>query len=119
MKYIFLFATVFLASIGQFILKWRLSTKSSQASLSWESVSNILMMLLDPYILIGLFLAFGSSIFWMAALSKYDLSDLYPYMGLSFIIVLMGSSVIFGEGVNLGKLIGTFLIVAGVYICSK
>jgi drug/metabolite transporter (DMT)-like permease len=73
----------------------------------------------DPYIFSSFFAAFIASLTWMAALSKFDLSFAYPFMSMAFIVVLVASYFLLHEPINLYKIVGMLLIVAGLVIASR
>ncbi|MDX2367863.1 MAG: EamA family transporter [Colwellia sp.] len=88
-----------------------------------ESVAKIFylikLIIFDPFILSGLASAFLASLFWMAAMTKFSLSFAYPFMSSAFVIVMFFSVLLFGEALNIHKLIGTSLIVAGIVVLSQ
>jgi drug/metabolite transporter (DMT)-like permease len=74
---------------------------------------------LDPFILSGFVSAFLASLFWMAAMTKFSLSFAYPFMSSAFVIVMFFSILLFGETLNIYKIIGTGLIVLGIIVLSQ
>lgn len=84
-----------------------------------EKLIFLFKLFLDPWILSAFAAAFVASIFWMAAMSKFELSFAYPFMSLSFIFVLIISAFILGENVTPGNIIGLILIIAGLIISVK
>jgi uncharacterized membrane protein len=55
----------------------------------------------------------------MAAMTKFSLSYAYPFMSLSFVLVVALSSVFFQDSITAPKAVGITLIVAGIIIGSK
>ena len=51
-------------------------------------------------------------------MTKFSLSFAYPFMSSAFVIVMFFSVFLFGETLNLYKLAGTGLIVAGIIVLS-
>jgi drug/metabolite transporter (DMT)-like permease len=70
-------------------------------------------------VLTGLFLYFISAAIWLVILSTVDLSFAYPFIGLSYVLVLILSRFILKEEVNPIRWIGAFIITAGVVIISR
>lgn len=62
------------------------------------------------------FLAF---LCWMAAMTKFELSYAYPFMSLSFLLVLILSAVLFREPMTIAKTVGVTLVVVGLIIASR
>ena len=52
-------------------------------------------------------------------MTRYELSVAYPFVALSFVLVLAGSAVFFGESLNAAKVAGIALIVIGIVIGSR
>jgi len=73
----------------------------------------------SPIILTGLFLYFISAAIWLVILSTVDLSFAYPFIGLSYVIVLVLSKFVLKEDVNPVRWIGAFIITAGVVLISR
>ena len=80
-----------------------------------EKIQFLLHVLLDPYIISGFVAAFIASFFWMAAMTKFDLSFAYPFMSLAFVFVLILSVILFKEPLTIHKVIG----ILGIIITSK
>lgn len=70
------------------------------------------------YILTGIVLYGIATILWLYLLSKYDLSYIYPFTSLTFILAVVVSIVFLGETVTINRWIGAAVIGAGVYIIS-
>uniref|UniRef100_UPI001968797F EamA family transporter n=1 Tax=Rufibacter psychrotolerans TaxID=2812556 RepID=UPI001968797F len=104
---------------GQLVLKWRISKLGALPELTSEKFLFIAKFFLDPFILSGFASAFIASIFWMAAMTKFEISFAYPFMSLSFILVLFLSTIFLGEAFTMGKALGLLLIVAGIVVTVK
>jgi len=63
--------------------------------------------------------AFLASFTWAAALGKFDLSYAYPFTSLAYVTVLFLSAPLFRESLSMPKLLGTAIIVVGVYVVSR
>ena len=119
MGYLYIAGCVFFTVYGQLILKWRMNLSSPIPDGTFDKVFYLIKLIIfDPFILSGLFSAFLASLFWMAAMTKFSLSFAYPFMSSAFIIVMFFSVFLFGETLNLYKLVGTSLIVAGIIVLS-
>ena len=71
------------------------------------------------FLLSGFISAFVAGLFWMATLTKLPLSHAYPFVALSFAIVLFGSATFFQELLTWPKVVGVTLIVAGIAVESQ
>lgn len=105
---------------GQLILKWRINQQEALPDgLLDKGVYLTKLIIFDPFVLSGFLAAFLASLFWMGAMSKFSLSFAYPFMSAAFILVMFFSAALFGEALNISKLLGTGLIVAGILVLSR
>lgn len=107
--------TVLCTVYGQLMTKWRVNALG-KASLSLVSYYKILFF--DPLFLSGLAAVIPAGLCWIYAIKHIDLSVAYPFIGLTFALVLLGSAVILREPVTIAKIAGTLLIVVGISIIA-
>jgi len=119
MGYFYIFATVFFTVFGQIILKWRINGVGSLPDGVSEKVLFLFKLLLDPWIFGGFLSAFIASFFWMATMTKFDISFAYPFMSAAFVLVFIFSVFIFQEPVSWQKIVGLLLIVSGIVLTSS
>jgi len=104
-----------------FVLLTVLSTVASQVlfkfgvKYSGNSVISI-SSLFNPYVLGGLFFSVASIASWLIALSKLNLSVAYPFMSLTFPLVLICSIFFFNEPISLMRWSGVALIMMGLIV---
>ena len=68
----------------------------------------------NPYVFVGLLIYVFSTIIYLAALSRGELSVVYPIIAISYIIAAVLSVFFLNEKITLVRWIGIFTIVAGV-----
>lgn len=117
--YIYIFGTILFTVYGQLILKWRIVKYGALPELFVDKIIFIFKMLFDPFIFSGFASAFIASFFWMAAMTKFDISYAYPFMSGAFVLVFVLSILLFNEPVNWQKIIGLLFIVVGIIITSR
>jgi drug/metabolite transporter (DMT)-like permease len=61
----------------------------------------------------------GATVGWIWLLQFVQLSRVYPYFALSFVIVPLASAVLYGDTLNLQYALGVSLIVAGVVLIQS
>ncbi len=116
----YIFLTIALQVSSQLIVKWRMSAVELDHTASIQGKFSLAFsMLLDPFILASVFLTLLSGLSWMLAMTKFDLSYAYPFTALGFVIILVLSSLLFGEYVGLTKVIGVSLIILGIFFISR
>ncbi|MCK5831148.1 MAG: EamA family transporter [Methylococcales bacterium] len=117
--YFYIFSTIAFTVYGQLILKWRVAQYGELPPLLSEKLFYILKLFLDPFLISGLASAFIASLFWIMAMTKFEISYAYPFMSLAFVFVMIFSVVVFNESLNANKMIGLALIVLGIIVTSR
>ena len=84
-----------------------------------QKVIFLTRLLLDPWVISGMMAAFLAGIFWLAALTKLELSYAYPFMSVAFVLVLIFSALLFHETVTAPKVLGMLLIIVGIIVTSR
>jgi len=119
MGYFYIFATIFFTVYGQLILKWRISTVGILPNDSIDKIYFLFNLLLDPFIVSGFLSAFIASFFWMATMTKFELSYAYPFMSGAFVLVFLFSIIFLNEVITWQKVIGLLLIILGIIVSSR
>jgi multidrug transporter EmrE-like cation transporter len=70
----------------------------------------------EPRLWAGLFLFGISSLFWIVVLSRVPLSVAYPFVGISYIVIVLLSRLVLHEHVPVLRWIGVFVVAAGIAI---
>ncbi len=119
MGYLYIFATIAFTVYGQIILKWRINGVGALPDGIWEKIIFLFKLLFDPWIFSGFLAAFIASFFWMATMTKFDISFAYPFMSGAFVLVFLFSIFLFHEPVTWQKIVGLLLIVSGILLTSR
>ncbi len=110
-------ASIFLNVSGQLAIKQSLVTFNGRAG---EAVgfglSNAVPILCSPLTLLGLSLYAISAIFWIAALTRVELSYAYPMLGAGYILVSVLAWQLWGEQMTIQRAVGTLVVAVGVYL---
>ena len=118
-SYLYVILCLILTLYGQIIIKYRIDLYPKINGDLLYTFKKVLLLFLDPYILSGLFSALIASFFWMMALTKISLSRAYPIMASAPIIIVLLSTIFLKEDLTPGKLIGSLLILLGIYLAVK
>ena len=76
-------------------------------------------MILSPWVIGGLFTYGIGVLAWLAALSRFEISYVYPFASLSYIGIILGSYFLFHERMSRLRVLGIIVIIAGVLITSQ
>lgn len=116
---VYILISVLGGAIGQLLLKHGMMILGP-LTLSIEDLGPILLvMATNLYVVGGLFVYGCSTIFWLVALSRVDLSYAYPFASLSYVIMLVVSWRLFDENISFLRLLGTAIITVGVLLISR
>jgi multidrug transporter EmrE-like cation transporter len=119
MGYVYIFGTILFTIVGQLLLKWQMAKVGQLPNPLGAKLLFLLTCFINPFIIIGFVSALVASLCWMAAMTKFDLSYAYPFMSLSFVLVLVLSAFLFNEPITVYKILGLGLIVAGIIVGTR
>lgn len=116
---LYILVSVFFSTVGQLLLKGGMN-KFGSVTLSLNGLFPTLWrMVINPGVFFGLTLYLVGTVFWLAALSRVDLSYAYPFASLSYVVMLLASWMMFDEKINLMRIIGTVVICIGVLLIHR
>jgi drug/metabolite transporter (DMT)-like permease len=116
---LYILISVLGSAAGQLLLKKGMNSMepvtlslNQLPSLIWQMATNF-------YVFIGLAIYLIGTVFWLAALSRVDLSFAYPFASFNYVVILVASWIIFDEKITLSRLLGTVVIGIGVLLISR
>ena len=98
-------------AIGQILFK---ASASSLAQTGSFFALKTLATLLSAMLLYGV-----TSIAWVWVLQKVELGRVYPLMALAFVLVPLGSHLVFGERFHPQYFVGVALIMIGIVVAVR
>jgi drug/metabolite transporter (DMT)-like permease len=104
--------------VGQIFIKMGVNLVGD-IDFSGGFISAYLKIFLTPWVITGSLIYFSSTFFWLYALSKVDLSFAYPFLALSYVLIILSSRFFLGESIPLIRWIGVLVICFGVFLVSK
>ena len=121
MGYLYIFGTILFTVFGQILLKWRLSMLhfTLPDTMLSDKLLTLIKLVFDPFIFVGFISAFIASLFWMAAMTKFEITYAYPFMSLSPAIVFLVGVFLLGETFTIGKVLGLIIIAIGIVVTVK
>lgn len=108
-------SSVAFGAVGQLVLK---AGMNSLGGVQF-SVETLVRMATNPLLLVGIGIFIVSTLLWLLALAKADLSFAYPFLSLTYMAVLVGGALLFHEQVTLMRVLGFAVIVTGVWIVAR
>jgi drug/metabolite transporter (DMT)-like permease len=116
---LYILVSVVAGAVGQVLLKKGMASMGP-LTLSIDQLGNVLWRIgTNPYVIVGLLIYVGGTVFWLTALSRVDLSYAYPFASLSYVVMLIASWQLFNENITVLRLLGTLIVCLGVFIISR
>ena len=119
MNHIYIVATVVFALVSQLIMRWQVGLAGELPASMWDKAIFIARIFLSPWVLLAFVCVFLAGVSWMLTLTKFDLSYAYPFTSLIFVIMLICGALFFEEPFTIHKLVGTILVVIGLFIVTR
>ena len=102
-----------------FLVAGQLLWKSALAKHPLKSVGDLWPLMLQPTMLLGCLLFGLATVIWFYALSKYDLSRVYPLQSMAYVIGAISGLLLFKETMSTFQWVGLVLIVSGAVLVAK
>jgi multidrug transporter EmrE-like cation transporter len=113
-----LFLVLAFTVYGQLMIKARAITYATDVAGLQAKLHYLFEMFTD----IGVISALGAAVLagacWMLAIARLDVGFAYPFMALTFVLVPIGSKLIFGEALPFVQVFALALIIAGVTLSA-
>lgn len=112
--------SVTLSACAQVMFKLGVSSVLAEgARAEVSAVPRMLAFLLSPGVLAGLALYGIGTVLWLGVLSRTELSQAYPFVGLGFVLTALFGRVFFGDTLSASRLLGTMLVIGGVVLVAR
>jgi multidrug transporter EmrE-like cation transporter len=113
---LYIMPVALLVAYSQLVVKWR-SKFGEVISLDSDFPSKLFSFFSDWYILSAYITALLGSFFWLIVVTRIPLSIGFPvYIGVTFLMVMVGSCLFLGETVSTIKWIAAGFILTGIVI---
>jgi len=112
-------ASVTISAVAQVALKHGMSSSAVQEAVAAGGIRVANSVARNLFIWFGLALYGLGAVLWLGVLAKVDVGQAYPFVGLGFLLTMTFGIVFLGEGLNVTRLIGTGLVVAGVILVAR
>ena len=116
---VYILISVLGGAVGQIMLKKGMMSMGP-LTITLDKLGGMLIkMVTNPFVFFGLGIYLLSTVFWLVALSRVDLSYAYAFASLSYVIMLIASWFLFKENITPLRILGTMIICVGVYLVSR
>ena len=112
-------AVVTTNALSQLFLKHGMNVLGRFEFSSDQILEMLPKVLLNPYVIAGGLTLIFSMGLHLLALSRVDISFAYPFLSVSYVIVLIAGYFLFGEEVNAYRIAGVALICLGTVFVAR
>lgn len=119
--HIYLFFSILLVTGSQFLFKRgveELGKQENKEAGESKGLMGYVKMLFQPHIFIGFGLNGLAAVCWLLALSHLELSYVFPFLSLNYILIPVGAHFLFDEKLSLYKTIGIAIICGGIFLIA-
>ena len=114
----FAIISILLVAVSQFLFKKGVSELNTELQAYPSLVQKVVKAMFKPTIFGGLVLNGIAAFFWLLALSDLELSFIFPFLALNYILIPVGASILYNEKLTSNRVIGIFVICVGVLVIA-
>src|ERR1700733_12712381 len=108
-------ASVCISAVAQVLFKAGMSAAPVRAAIAEGAASGLIRAVaLSPGVVGGLALYVFGTVLWLGVLARAELSQAYPFVGLSFVLTAVFGAVLFHDTLSPSRIGGITAIVVGV-----
>lgn len=114
-------AAIGLSAMAQILFKYALmqAPSSATAASNQAALPGVLAMLLLPGVIAGLLTYGVSTVLWLFALKRLELSLAYPFVAVGIVLTTLAGAMLFNETVSPIRILGVGLICLGVTLVGQ
>jgi drug/metabolite transporter (DMT)-like permease len=116
---VYILISVVAGATGQILLKKGMGSMGPLTLSVNQLLPLVWRLATNPFVVLGLAIYMGGTLFWLTALSRVDLSYAYPFASLSYVVMLAASWRLFGEDITALRVLGSLVIMLGVFLISR
>lgn len=115
----YIITTIIFTVYSQLVMRWQVVAAGPLPVDTSGKMGYVLNLMLNPWVLSGIFATFLAGISWMLAMTKFEISYAYPFIGLNYLLVLAAGFLLFNETLSSAKLVGSALVIVGIIVIAK
>ena len=119
MIYLLVFISIAAMTAAQLLLKKGLHVVGTFSGRLSDLLPFFLKAFTNIYVISAVLLTIVTALAWIIAVSKAQLSFVYPFMALSYVFVALFSLLLFKESVTALRWVGIIIIGVGVLLVSR
>lgn len=116
---VYILVAVLASAVGQLVLKKGMGSMGALTLGAGQLGGILARIITNPFVLLGLAIYACGTLFWLVALSRVDLSYAYPFVSLSYVVMLVASWLLLDEQISLLRIAGSAVVILGVLLISR
>lgn len=117
--HLYIAGTIIFTVFSQLVMRWQVSQAGALPIDLIGKMQFIAQLFTNPWILVSILATLFAGISWMLAMSRFEISYAYPWIGLNFVLMMLFGALLFGEPINFEKFLGTAFVIAGVILIAQ
>jgi drug/metabolite transporter (DMT)-like permease len=113
-----IFLSILSSVAGQTAIKLGVSQPGATKATS-NLLSLVLLIFQSPLLLLGFALYATGALAWIAVLSRFHLSMVYPFLALNIVLVALVSAFFLGEAIPMLRWAGILVVCAGILLVAR
>lgn len=110
---------VTLSAVAQILFKLGLASAAPIGAVPPGQNPGLIAALLTPGVLVGLTLYGVGTLVWLTALSRVEVSQAYPFVGLGFVLTAIFGYLLFGDQISIQRVAGILMVIAGIVVIAR
>jgi drug/metabolite transporter (DMT)-like permease len=111
--------SVILAALAQLTLKHGMNQVSASSGALQLNGSSVRTVIRTPAVWGGLLLFGFSAVVWLAVLSRASLSFAYPFVSITYILILLADKFVLDQPIPALRWAGVFFIMIGIVLVAQ
>jgi len=116
---LYVFISLSLVATSQFLFKKGVMELDFKENTRREILLKWMFVFFRKPILAGLFLNALAAVFWLLALSDLELSYVFPFLAINYVLVPVGAAILYKEKLTRTRIIGIIIIILGVLVIAR
>jgi multidrug transporter EmrE-like cation transporter len=118
-SHLFIFATVFFTVYSQVVMRWQVNNAGELPTDFSNKLVFVAQLLIKPWVISGILSTFLAGVSWMLAMTKFEISYAFPFMGLNYVLILLAGGILFNESITLARVFGVAIVIIGLIIVAR
>ncbi len=119
MDHLYIAGTVVFTVYSQLVMRWQVAQAGALPADFSGKAYFVAQLFLNPWVLSSILATLFAGISWMLAMSRFEISYAYPWVGLNFVLMLVFGVLLFNEAFTVAKMAGTLLVIGGIILIAK